>query len=142
MRRTTSIALTFTAGAAFGIAFVLSCSGDNHSVADAACNCPPSEPPLTGRIVTQVSSIITIAPGAVDSAAVACIDGAQLISVISGSCTTAILNDPNAANLVLIESGFFDKPPTLPHGWTCFFKNNGATPVDVKATAICLKPSP
>jgi hypothetical protein len=43
---------------------------------------------------------------------------------------------------VLIESGFFDNPPTLPQGWTCNFKNNGATPIDVKATVICLKPAP
>jgi hypothetical protein len=138
MRRTISIALTLATGAAFGIAFVLSCSGDNHSQADAACSCPASEPPLAGRFVTMVSSTTTIAAGTVDVGAVACPAGVQLIS---GSCTTAMLN-PIPANLVLIESGFFDNPPTLPQGWSCWFKNNGATPIDVKATAICLKPAP
>jgi len=138
MRRTTSIALTFAGGAAFGIAFVLSCSGDNRSLADAACSCPPSEPPLAGRLITVVSGTTTIASGAGDIAAVACPDGAQLIS---GSCTTAILN-PIPANLVLIEAGFFDNPPTLPQGWSCMFKNNGATSVDVRSIAICLKAAP
>jgi hypothetical protein len=137
MKRTISLALTLTVGAVFGVAFVLSCSGDNHSLADAACSCPASEPPLAGRFFT-VSVPATIAPGAVDGQGTACPAGSQLIS---GSCTTAILN-PIPANLVLIESGFFDNPPTLPQGWTCEFKNNGATPVDVKATAICLKPAP
>jgi hypothetical protein len=133
----TSIAFTLTAGAAFGVAFVLSCSGDNHSLADAACSCPASEPPLAGRFVT-VSVPATIAAGAVDGTGAGCPTGAQLIS---GSCTTAILN-PIPGTLVLIESGFFDNPPTLPQGWSCSFKNNGATPIDVKATAICLKPAP
>jgi hypothetical protein len=133
MRGTASIALTLAAGAAF----VLSCSGDSHSLADAACSCPASEPPLAGRFVT-VSLPGTIAAGAVDVAAVACPAGAQLIS---GSCTTAVLN-PIPANLVLIESGFFENPPTLPQGWSCWFKNNGATAIDIKATAICLRPAP
>ena len=137
MRTITSIALTLAAGATFGIAFVLSCSGDNHSLADAACSCPASEPPLAGRLFT-VSIPATIAPGAVDGQGAACPTGTQLIS---GSCTTAILN-PLPSNLVLLESGFFDNPPTLPQGWSCFFRNNGATPIDVKATAICLKPAP
>lgn len=138
MRRMTSIAFTLAAGAAFGVAFVLSCSGDNHSLADAACSCPASEPPLAGRFITMVSATATIAAGTVDGTGVSCPAAAQLIS---GSCTTAILN-PIPANLVLIESGFFDNPPTLPQGWTCEFKNTGATPIDVKATAICLKPAP
>jgi hypothetical protein len=51
-----------------------------------------------------------------------------------------VQNDPNAANVVLIESGFFNDPPELPLGWACFFRNNGTNPVTIKATAICLKP--
>ena len=138
MRRIVSVALTLAVGAAFGVAFVLSCSGDNRSMADAACNCPPSEPPLAGRLMTVKSGITTIAPSTVDVASTSCPTGSQLIT---GSCTTAVLN-PVPGSLVLIESGFFNDPPELPLGWACEFKNNGATPVDVKATVICLKPAP
>jgi hypothetical protein len=49
-------------------------------------------------------------------------------------------NDPKVANLVLLESGFFNDPPTIPTSWHCEYKNNGAMPVDIKATVICLKP--
>jgi hypothetical protein len=129
---------TFAVGAAFGVGFVLSCSDNSPRRTDAAtCDCPASEPPLAGRFVT-VSGGITIPPNVVDGGGVVCPAGSQLIT---GSCTTTILNDPGVANLVLLESGSFD-PPAIPTSWHCEFKNNGATPVDVKATVICLKPGP
>ena len=129
---------TLAVGAAFGVALVLSCSDGSHKVDAGTCDCPASEPPLTGRFVTVTSgATVTIAPGAIDGgAAVSCPVGSQLIT---GSCTTAVLN-PLPANLVLMESGFFDDPPNLPHAWGCVFLNNGPTPVAVTARAICLKP--
>jgi len=134
MTRTASLALALAAGMAFGVAFVLSCGGDNRSAADAGCSCPASEPPLAGRFITQ-SGARTIPGGMVGEAGATCPAGAQLLS---GSCTSPQNNIP--VDLVLIESGFTESPPTLPQGWLCTFKNNGTTPVDVKATVICLNP--
>lgn len=136
MKHTVPVALTFTVGAVFGIALVLSCGGDDRAGADAACNCPVSEPPLTGRFTT-VSNVATIAPGLATGTNARCPEGAQ---VISGSCTSTMLN-PTPQDLVLVRSGFFEEPPTLPVGWNCDFKNNGATPIDIRATVICLKPA-
>ena len=128
---------TFAVGAAFGVGFVLSCSDDSPRRTDAAtCDCPASEPPLAGRFVTA-SSQTTIPPSMESGAEVSCPAGSQFIT---GSCTTAMFNDPKVVDLVLLASGFFDDPPAIPTGWTCLYKNNGATPVNVKATAICLKP--
>ena len=128
---------TFTLGAAFGVGFVLSCSDNSPRRTDAAtCDCPAAEPPLAGRFVT-VSSQETVPGNAGFGAGIGCPAGALLIT---GSCTTATVNDPGVANLVLLQSGFFDDPPAIPTGWHCDFKNNGATPVNVKATVICLKP--
>lgn len=140
MKNTVPVALTFTVGAVFGIALVLSCGGDNRSAADAACNCPVSEPPLTGRFIT-VSNVRTIAPGPAPGGQggqdAVCPAGAQ---VISGSCTSATLN-PIPQTLLLIESGFSEVAPTLPRGWDCEFKNTGTVPIDIKATVICLLPA-
>ena len=128
--------VTLAVGAVFGIVFTFSC-GDNGSHLDAAtCDCPASEPPLAGRFVTIRSQAVAIAAGTVGAADKACPDGSQ---VISGSCTGI---NPNAfpQDLVLVESGFFNEPPELPTGWRCTFKNTGSTPIDVRATVICLKP--
>jgi hypothetical protein len=126
---------TLAVGAAFGVALVLSCSDDAPHKVDAAttCDCPASEPPLAGRIVTA-SSTVTIAAGAIDSAAAVCPPGSQ---ILSGSCTGT---NPSGTSpgLVLMESGFYIAQPTA---WQCWFKNTGATSIDVKASAICLNPS-
>jgi hypothetical protein len=131
---------TLAVGAAFGVAFILSCSdGSPHKVDAGTCDCPASEPPLTGRFVTVTSGpSAPIAPGAIGPVGVTCPVGSQFIS---GSCTTAALN-PLPANLQLMEAGYFDDPPSLPTGWNCEFLNNGPTPVTVTARALCLKPGP
>ena len=136
MRKFVPTMVTLGAGATFGVAFMLSC-GDNHSLADAGCDCPASEPPLAGRFVTASGGPATVPPNLDVPADAVCPAGSQLIT---GSCTTAMDNDPKVLNLVLLSSGFFDNPPAIPTGWRCLFKNNGAMPIDVKATAICLKP--
>jgi hypothetical protein len=40
-------------------------------------------------------------------------------------------------DITLQQSGFLDNS----QAWTCAFKNNMATPVTVKATAVCLMPA-
>ena len=134
----TSMAIGAIAGASFAVAFMLSCGDSSPSRADAACECPASEPPLMGRFVTDgASTPLTIQPGTVDRAVATCPEGAQLIS---GSCTAA---NPSVipADLVLLESGTDPPvPPAVPHAWGCSYKNTGTMPVDVRATVICLKP--
>lgn len=139
--------LVLMAGAASGIALVLSC-GDNLSVkarADAAidapnapdaaptCDCPAAEPPLAGRFVV-VSNTWAIAANATGHGGVPCPAGAQFIT---GSCTT---DDPTAmVDVILRESGFLDYPPTA---WRCSFHNNEPMPVMFRASVVCLKPTP
>ncbi|MGN6108361.1 MAG: hypothetical protein ACTHU0_24860 [Kofleriaceae bacterium] len=63
-----------------------------------------------------------------------CPSGSQ---VISGSCTTEMLNP--VRDVTLQQSGFYDNTPA---GWGCFFKNNESTPVTIKASVVCLRPAP
>ena len=141
-----SILLLMT-GAASGIASVLSC-GDNLSVqanADAdidapkvpdaapACDCPAAEPPLTGRFVV-VSLTQVIAANAFGGQSAACPVGSQLIS---GSCTQDLVNP--VPNLTLRQSGFYE---IAPREWVCSFRNNEPFPVTIRASVICLKPTP
>lgn len=138
MKKFVPMTFTLAVGAAFGVAFVLSCSDGSHKVDAGTCDCPASEPPLAGRFVTVTSGpTVTIAPGAIDGgAAITCPVGSQFLS---GSCTTSVLN-PLPADLVLMESGFFNDPPSIPTGWTCVFQNKGNTAVTVTARALCLMP--
>lgn len=120
-------------GAIFGIGMVLSCGDNSSHHSDAGtCDCPASEPPISGRITTIDSNLVTINPGAQGLAGITCNPGMQFIS---GSCTGAnltILDD-----IVLQQAGF-DKATG---SWACAFKNNKVVAVQVKATALCLKPS-
>lgn len=139
--------LLLIAGAASGIAFVLSC-GDNLSVkanADAAvdasrapdaapiCDCPPAEPPLTGRFVT-INKTWTIPANATDVQSAGCPEGSQLIT---GSCTQDLVNP--IRNLTLRQVGFF---AVAPREWHCFFRNNEPFAVMLRVSVICLKPAP
>ena len=144
MRLATSIAI-FIAGIIAGIIFVVSCGDDSRAKADAAvdapkldapatCDCPPAELPLAGRIVV-VDSTTTIPGNGTGASEAVCPAGAQ---VISGSCTTATLNP--FRDVTLQQSGFY--VTTGLGSWTCFFRNNEATPVTIKVSVICLKPTP
>ena len=122
-----------TSGGIIGMALVISCSDHSPERADAAtCDCPAAEPPLAARLV-RPSSTQTLAANQVLPAGVNCPQGSLLIS---GSCTTADINPTRSVTLE--QAGVYDNE----NGWTCFFKNNEATPVTVKATAICLKSAP
>ena len=55
---------------------------------------------------------------------------------LTGSCTTANINP--LRDVVLEQSGFYSASDQ--QTWTCFFRNNEATPVTVKASVVCLMP--
>jgi hypothetical protein len=130
MRITSSVALVF-AGMLAGIVLVLSCGDDSPSKADAAtCDCPAAEPPIAGRLV-RVSNTQIVNPNSNAFASTACPRDGLLIS---GSCTNDTSSGPD---VTLQQSGVYTDNE---QGWDCFFKNNSASPVTVKATAICLMP--
>jgi len=120
-------------GAAFGVGMVLSCSDDSPRRSDAAtCDCPASEAPIPGRAVAFDGITETIATGATGLASAVCMPGMQFLS---GSCTAG---DPTNLEDIQVQQFGFDKTT---FGWFCAFKNNKATPVQVKATVLCLKPA-
>lgn len=132
MRKTPS-AVRFLAGVLAGVALVLACSDDSPGNVDAGtCDCPAAEPPISGRVVI-VNSTASIAGGSSDSDSAVCPQGAQLLS---GSCTTPDINP--LRDVTLQQSGFYLM--TGPVSWRCHFKNNEATPVTIKTSAICLMP--
>lgn len=131
------------AGMLAGVAFVVSCGDDAPGRADAAavdapavdatpmCDCPAAEPPLTDRFVVVTNTqVIPANDRGVQSAS--CPSGSQ---IMSGSCTTAAINP--VRDVTLQQSGFYD----VTREWVCFFRNNEATPVTIKASAICLLPT-
>ena len=137
--------LLLLSGATAGIAFVISCGDNLHLSADAAidapkiadaapvCDCPAAEPPLAGRFVV-FSQLRVIAGNDTSTQGVECPAGMQLIS---GSCTTDFINP--IRNVTLQQSGFFEMPPAA---WNCMFRNNEATPVTIRVSVICLRPTP
>ena len=137
--------LLLVSGAVSGIAFVISCGDNLHlrvdaaidapKIADAApiCDCPAAEPPLAGRFVV-ISATQVIAANDKSRQGTVCPAGSQLIS---GSCTTDFINP--IRDVTLQWSGFFDNGAG---GWSCEFRNNEATPVTIRVSVICLKPTP
>lgn len=79
----------------------------------------------------RVSNTAVINPGSNSVEGVACPESGLLIS---GMCT----NDPvtSGADLTLQQSGTDGNG----QAWACWFKNNSASPVTIKVTAICLMP--
>jgi len=130
-------ALVLATGAAFGVAAVLSCSDSSPRHSDAAtCDCPTSEPPLAGRIISR-NAIATMGPvngpelGEGGTAA-GCPQGAQLLS---GGCSTTKVS---SSDVFLRESGYVNDSV----GWRCTFHNNTTSPIEFKASVICLTPAP
>lgn len=119
-------------GAAFGVAMVLSC-GDNAPHSDAAaCDCPPSEAPIAGRLIVVESGPSTIAAGDQGGVSEMCPQGTQFLS---GTCTAAY---PTILEDITVQQFGFDKTS---FSWLCAFKNNKLSAVQVKATVLCLKPA-
>jgi hypothetical protein len=79
----------------------------------------------------RVNRTQIIDPGINDSRSVGCPEGGLLIS---GMCT----HEPytSGADLTLQQSGTGDNLQS----WNCWFRNNSASPVTIKVTAICLMP--
>lgn len=85
-------------GIASGAAFVIACSDDSPSDADAAvCDCPAAEPPLADRIVFS-SGQTSITAGGVGGNAYLCDIGSV---ALGGSCKLDV-PDPNVH---LVEAG-------------------------------------
>ncbi len=130
MRITSSVVLLL-AGMLAGIVLVMSCSDDSPGNADAAtCDCPAAEPPVAGRLV-RVSNTQIINPGSNLVQGAGCPGGGLLIS---GMCTNELVS--SGADLTLQQSGTEGDAQS----WYCWFKNNSASPVTIKVTAICLMP--
>ncbi|MBP8807283.1 MAG: hypothetical protein KBG48_28375 [Kofleriaceae bacterium] len=73
----------FGGGIAVAVAFMIACSDDSPSDADAAvCDCPAAEPPLAGRIVS-VQNQTSINPGTGGGGTAVCPTGATLLG---GGC--------------------------------------------------------
>ena len=120
-------------GAAFGVGMVLSCSNDSPGRSDAStCDCPASEAPIVGRTVVIEGDPVTIPAGQVGAAGTACAPDMQMLS---GSCTAA---DPTILEDITLQQFGFNKTQ---YGWSCAFKNNKLTPIAVRATVLCLKPT-
>jgi len=125
-------------GMAAGIALALACNGEG-SAADAAdggaCDCPPAEPPLEGRIV-RVSNSLEIAENSVGSLAVGCdtgsLDGKEGI-LLGGSCSLQSLSSEAFLNYAGIS------PQTGGENtWFCQWRNDGDDPDTMITTAVCL----
>lgn len=140
-----SILLTLS-GAAAGIAFVISCGDNWHLGVDAAvdapktpdaapvCDCPASEPPLTGRLMVD-SVIMTVGGNEEGSASVLCPPGAI---PISGSCKLDTPIFLPRRDVILREAGFVYNSP----GWRCTVHNNESTMINYEIFVLCLKPGP
>jgi hypothetical protein len=118
-------------GAAFGVGMVLSC-GDNSPRSDAStCDCPASEAPISGRLVTIEGTTQTLQAGEQSGATAGCMPGMQFLS---GTCTA---ENPTVLEDIQVQQFGFNQATSV---WFCLFKNNKPTAVQVKATVLCLKP--
>ena len=132
-----------------GAVIWLSCGDNWHLSADAAvavavdtpnipdaplvCDCPATEPPLTGRFVA-FSQTRTLTANGRGVMAAGCPAGMQFIS---GNCV--VDNATTRFNVSIEQSGVYDVPPT---NWHCVFHNNEPMSVSFRVFAICLKPTP
>lgn len=120
------------AGVVAGIAFVVACGDDSPGHADGGqCNCPAAEPPLEGRI-QRVTGTATMPANDRAALTAPCPDGAL---ILGGGCGTS--PDSGVDDVVLQ----FSHQSDTGRAWVCKFRNNMATPVDVRVSAYCLVPA-
>jgi hypothetical protein len=133
MTKSTNL-LVIVASFAAGIAFALSCGDDSPRAVDAAtqCDCPPSEPPLAGRLTRATAS--QAIPALRASGVSAVCPGVSV--ALSGGC----LSNSSDPKYVLNSSN--PAPADNPTGWGCDFYNGTASPVTSTAYVLCLKPAP
>jgi hypothetical protein len=131
MSKPTSLAY-LVGGVVLGVALVVACGDDSPTdvdAADAACNCPAAEPPLSGRI-TRVRADNNLSPGAGGAAAASCPAGAL---ALGGSCEVAATD----TNVVLLSSRF------VAEGYRCDWSTVNATMARTgTAEVVCLSPAP
>ena len=131
--RVISSLVSLVAGVAAGTIMMLSCGDDSPGKVDAAtCDCPAAEQPIAGRIMV-VDQVQTIAANSRGLQSAKCPEDALRLS---GSCTTAAINPRR--DVLLEQSGFYNASDQV--SWNCFFKNNEAAPVTIKASVTCLMP--
>jgi hypothetical protein len=126
-----SLAL-FISGVVTATIAIVACGDDSPEDVDAhaACDCPAAEPPLAGRIIQRSGDSEVEGMGG-ESVGAGCETGETLLS---GSCTV-----PDLPDVALVFSGIANGSS---NAWACGWRNNGATPVTITATAICLQPAP
>ena len=120
-------------GMAAALILVIACGDDGVQSVDAqaTCDCPPAEPPLSGRIAIETNSIALEASGARQSVIATCPDGALLLS---GGCR---LEEANAA-ITLNEVG---RSPAGGENWRCAWQNDTVNTNTGIAEAYCLMPA-
>lgn len=125
--------LGFVGGVVVAVGFLIACSDDAPSDADAAvCDCPAAEPPLTGRIVTM-SRDIAITAGTADGGSASCPAGA---TVLGGGCGLMIPDD----RIVLSVAKPARSGDT--QGYVCTWSGLQATANNTGTVeAICLVPA-
>lgn len=118
------------AGFLAGIVLVLSCSDDSPRMADAAvCDCPVSEPPITGSRIVRIEEPFTVPPNDRGGQGARCpLDAIPL----SGGCAAAEGQVPE----VIIEQSI---PGDT--SWNCQWRNPTNAPIEVRAIVRCLKPA-
>lgn len=127
--------LGFASGLALGAVLIVACSDDSPQDADAAvCDCPASEPPLDGRIVSVRGGVNQITAGGGGIGLANCPLGA---TILGGSCE--VTNDD--ANVLLSESRFI-RTGGSSQQFVCKWSALNATVANTgTAEAICLVPA-
>jgi hypothetical protein len=125
-------ALIFGTGIFTGILFVLSCSDSSprHAdAADAACNCPAAEPPITSARIVQIEASFTIPANTSQSPhSVIC---PQNGIAVSGGC---------AANAGQLPKILLEQSIPGDTGWACSWSNTTNADIPVRAIVRCLVP--
>ena len=131
-----------SAGVIAGIAFVLACSDDSPSDADAApvCDCPEAEPPLAGRIVVEEwPGSINVGHGYSSGAACNLIEGVSP-PTLSGGCRIVDETIRKSGDVKLVES--YKTNVGGQEGWICTYDNATTDTVEIMITLTCLLPAP
>jgi hypothetical protein len=124
-------------GFIIGAISVLSCGDDNPKQADAAttCDCPASEPPLSGRI-TRATRQRAFTPMGYSNVIATCESGSI---ALSGGC---FANSTDSKYVLNSSYPYSTAPDAQPSGWSCDYYNGTASPVTSTAYVTCLKPAP
>jgi hypothetical protein len=125
------------AGALGATAFVVACSDDSPTTADAAvCDCPASEPPLAGRIMRVRGDDVSLAPDGLRVAAAQCPAGAILLN---GWCDE--VQESGTRPTIAVTS--VGASSVRPNEWSCVYKSYSTAGPNtiVHAEAVCLMPA-